>query len=498
MQFSPLASLRPRDFDYWKACHLLTRAGFGGSPGQIRALADMGLNAAVNVIVDYHKVPTAPVQADDFDYDIVRPANAEERREIAEARQRGDEAALERFRMEVQRRQAADRDQMGQIQRWWLRRMIESPRPLEENLTLFWHGHFATSYRGTEDSYHMFLQNQFFRRNAAGNFADLVYGIIRDPAMLKFLNNDQNRRQAPNENLARELMELFTLGEGNVYTESDIREGARALTGYTFDDDAFSFREQWHDSGQKRTFNHTGNFDGDGFVQLILNQRAVSEFICLKLYRYFVNDTPGELPRSAQQFISRLAQQFRERKYDLNAVLKTLFKSAHFYDDANVGSVIKSPAQLIVQAVRSMHTPVRNLDALLSAMSLMGQNLFYPPSVKGWDGGRSWINTATLFVRQNIIIYLLSGQRPDGYAWQPDGAPFDAMHLVEHLRDPAGRLNNEEAVIDLLRFSLGTVPHPERVRTLLDFINSRGGTIDNSVLVGMLSLMAAMPEYQLC
>src|SRR5262249_24707512 len=156
-------------------------------------------------------------------------------------RQRGDEAALERYRNEVQRRQQADRQQMRRLQLWWLQRMIETPRPLEEKLTLFWYGHFATSYRSVEDSYNLFLQNQFFRANAAGSFADLVFGIIRDPAMLAYLNNNQNNRAKPNENLARELMELFTLGEGHGYTESDIKNGARALTGFTFDDNDFVF-----------------------------------------------------------------------------------------------------------------------------------------------------------------------------------------------------------------------------------------------------------------
>lgn len=498
MARDPLQPLPASEFGFRHAQHLLNRAGFGGTPGQVRAIANLGLDAAVDYIVNYDKVDAPPVQADQFDADIVRPANEEERREVREARRRGDEATLERFRMEVQQRQRRDRQQIREVQRWWFKRLIESPRPLEEKLTLFWHGHFATSYRGTEDSYHMFLQNQLFRAHAAGNFAALVFGIIRDPAMLRYLNNNRNRRQAPNENLARELMELFTLGEGNVYTEHDIKDGARALTGYTFDDDAFTFRDQWHDRGRKTILGQTGNFDGDDFVRLILSKPIVSEFICHKLYRFFVNDMPGDPGSDGQQFIVRLARIMREHEYELRPVLLALFRSAHFYNERNMASLIKSPVQLVVQAIRSLRTPVRNMDTLIEATNLMGQQLFYPPSVKGWDGGRAWINTSTLFIRQNIVLYLLTGQRPSGYEWDADGARFDAAPLIEGLREGGSAPAPDETVLYLLRFCLGAEPHPDRIRELNAFLQKNGSRIDHNMLVGLLALIAAMPEYQLC
>lgn len=500
MQSTPLRALRSSAFDYWKANHLLARAGFGGTPAHVRAVANMGLDKAVDYLVDYEKIESEPIRADTFDRDTVRPMNEENRREVREARQRGDEALLERFRMEVQRRQREDRTQMRAIQEWWMRRMIETPRPLEEKLTLFWHGHFATNYRGTEDSYHMFMQNMLFRRSASANFADLVFGIIRDPAMLRYLNNNQNRRRAPNENLARELMELFTLGEGNVYTENDIKEGARALTGYTFEDDSFVFRDDLHDPGVKRIFGQTGQFNGDDFARLILAQRVVSEFICHKLYRFFVNDVPGDPDREGQRFVLALAKMLRDTNYNIKPVLKAMFKSDHFYSDANTAAIIKNPIQLIVQTIRSLRAPQRNPRALLEASSLMGQNLFYPPSVKGWDGGRAWINTSTLFVRQNIIIYLLTGRRANAFPWQADGAPFDAMHLIEDMRSPGGSVDVEAVVMYLLRFTLGCEPHEDRIATLVDFINSHGRRekLNNNMLIAVLSLIAAMPEYQLC
>jgi uncharacterized protein (DUF1800 family) len=492
-----LRSLDPRTFDYARAQHLLNRAGFGGTPGQIRSLANMGLRDAVDYIVDFEEVPSTAVAADTFDADIMRPATEAERREARAARQRGDEETVERFRRMRQQRQRADRRQMREIQRWWLTRMIESPRPLEEKMTLFWHGHFATNYRAIEDSYHMFLQNQLFRAHALGDFRTLVHGIIHDPAMLRYLNNNQNRARSPNENLARELMELFTLGEGNGYTEDDIKEGARALTGYTYDDDEFVFRRRQHDDGQKRILGRTGAWDGDEFVDLIFTRRFVSEFICYKLYRSFVSDLPGDPDSDRQKFVINLAKRFRDSDYDVRVVLRVLFMSDHFYDGANTAALIKSPIQLMVQAIRSLRTPARSLDTLLAASDLMGQSICYPPSVKGWDGGRSWINTSTLFVRQNIMIYLLTGRRPEGYEWDADGAPYDATHLIDHL--PAGLgASSEEVATYLLRFGFGAEPLPERVATVKAFIDSCGGRLENNVLIGALSLIAAMPEYQLC
>jgi len=512
----PINSLKPLDrkeFDYWKAVHLLNRAGFGGTPAQARALANMGLDAAVDYIVDCEKVEAEPVPADQFDKDIMRPANAEERMEVEQARRSGNEALLEKYRQERQMRQGEDRRQMAEIQKWWLKRIVETARPLEEKMTLFWHGHFATGYRSIEDSYHMFQQNQFFRANATGSFADLVYGIVRDPAMLRYLNNDQNRKEKPNENLARELMELFTLGEGHLYTENDIKEGARALTGYSFEDDRFVFREPVHDTGSKTILGQKGNWDGKDFCRIILSTRVPSEFICWKLYRYLVCDLPGEPDKDRQGFILKLARELRDQNYDIKHLLRTLFRSEHFYDAENTAALIKSPIQLIAQAIRSLHTPARNLPALLSAADLMGQNIFFPPNVKGWDGGRAWINTSTLFVRQNLLIYLLTGRRPDAYEWEADGRDYDPMHLIEHLQadgqvamgDGDGPLSGarsalpvQEVVTYLLRFNLGRQPDPQRVQTLVQFVNGNGGAIDKPMIIGLLSLIAAMPEYQLC
>ena len=490
-------------FDYWKARHLLNRAGFGGTPGQVRALANMGLDEAVDYIVDYDAVDDPPVEADAFDRNIMKPLTADERDRLQRARRTSDEVTLEQFRKRRQNAQRADRRQMRELQKWWLARMIETPRPLEEKMTLFWHGHFATSYRAIEDSYHLFMQNQLFRHHAVGSFAALTHGIVRDPAMLRYLNNDQNRQAQPNENLARELMELFTLGEGNEYTEQDIKQGARALTGYTFSDDEFiglrsrEYRRR-HDDGAKRILGTTGNWDGDDFVDIILTRRACSEFICWKLYRYFVNDLPGVPDQQRQRFILDLATTFRNDEYELGPLLKVLFRSQHFYEPSNVGSQIKSPIQLLGQTVRTLRTPTRSLNALLSASDLMGQNIFYPPSVKGWAGGRSWINTSTMFVRQNVMVYLLTGRRPDMYPWDEDTTVHDLTHLIDDLRSTRVDTDVREAVAYLLRINLSSEPQPQRIDALTAFVESRGGRLDNTMLTALMCLITAMPEYQLC
>jgi uncharacterized protein (DUF1800 family) len=497
-----LQALPDDAFDYWKARHLLNRAGFGGTPGQVRALANMGLDEAVDYIVDYDAVDDPPVEADAFDRNIMKPLTADERDRLQRARRTSDELTLEEFRKRRQDAQRADRAQIRALQKWWLARMIETPRPLQEKMTLFWHGHFATSYRAIEDSYHMFLQNQLFRHHAVGDFRALTHDVVRDPAMLRYLNNDQNRKARPNENLARELMELFTLGEGNEYTELDIKEGARALTGYAYDDDEFiglgsrEYRRR-HDDGSKRILGKVGAWDGDDFVDIILSRRSCSEFICWKLYRYFVNDLPGVPDEQRQRYIGDLAAMLRDKKYKLAPVLKTLFRSRHFYDPSNIGSQIKSPVQLIAQTVRTSRTPTRSLAALLSAADLMGQNLFFPPSVKGWAGGRSWINTSTMFVRQNVMVYVLTGRRPDMYPWDEDATTYDLTHLIDHLRSTRGEVDAREAVAYLLRINLAAEPQPQRIDSLAQFVESRGGRLDNTMLIALMCLITAMPEYQL-
>ena len=494
-----LKPLDSRRFDADGARHLLNRAGFGGTPQQVQALADLGLSRAVAALVDYEKRTFTDKAAAEFDKDIIRPASDEERAVMVQARRNGDEAAQQRFERERNRRQANDREQMREMQMWWLQRMIESPRPLEEKMTLFWHGHFAAGFRTVDDSWHMFQQNQLFRRFATGNFAQLVRAVVRDPAMIKYLDNDENRKGRPNENLARELMELFTLGEGRGYTENDIKEGARALTGLTFRDDEGRFDADNHDAGSKTILGYTGAFDPDGFVNLILARKECPEFICMKLYRFLVNDSPGDFAKDQLAVIQAMAKLFVERKGELKPVLRALFESEHFHHPANRAAIIKSPVQLTVQAVRQFHTPPRELSVLLSACDLMGQNIFHPPNVKGWDGGRAWINTSTLFTRQNLCVYLLTGRTPQSQDWEANKDGYDARHLVDAVRGADGRVPLDRGVAWLLQCALCGPPQAERTDAIVRNLRDRSISLDtNAGVIEALCLVTAIPEYQLC
>lgn len=376
---------------------------------------------------------------------------------------------------------------------WWLKRMILTPRPLEEKLTLLWHGHFASRFSNVEDSYLMYMQNNFFRANANGNFAKMAYGIIEDPAMLVFLNNDKNLKSRPNENLAREIMELFTLGIGN-YTEQDIKEGARALTGYTRKDNEFLFNPRQHDRGSKTILGKRGTHSGKDFVTILLGQRSCPQFIAYKLYKHFVADPVADKPNETQQkIIDQLAKGLMESKYELKPVLKTLFKSEHFYDDAVMSNKIAGPAEFVSSMVRMLETPSRPIGTLVDAMDVMGQELFNPPSVAGWPAGQGWINTSTLFTRQNLPTYLITGKLPAMKNWETSKIQYDAMQVVTHLKD-----QSPEAVVDhLLSMIVGPTAGKDRRTELLKFFAEHDNKLNNSTMVAALCLVTALPEAQL-
>ncbi|MBT8484601.1 MAG: DUF1800 domain-containing protein [Phycisphaerales bacterium] len=497
-QNDTLQPLPPERFDYWHALHLVNRAGFGTDPSHVHHFAQIGVDAAVDFFVRFSDRRFTAVAPDDFDADLLRPATEEELRQTRRARERGDEATIARIRRDRVKRSQLNRTQMIDFQRWWLRRMMETPRPLEERMVLFWHGHFASSFHVVRDSYHMFQQNRLFREHAIGDVRALTHGVIRDPAMLKYLNNNLNRKERPNENLARELLELFTLGDGRGYTERDIKEGARSLTGYSFDDDAFRRLERYHDGGTKTIFGRTGTWDGDDFVDLIFRERDPAPFLCEKLYRYFVNDLPNGVDADARAAIDAMAHELRSHQYYVGPMLGKLFRSAHFYDARHAGAQIKSPIQLLVQTRRSLETPIRDLDAQLAAARLMGQTLGYPPSVQGWTGGRAWINTATMFVRQNLLLYLLTGRRSAPHGWKADRTPFRATGLVAHLESTLDHTGPEEVATYLLQITVGRLLHPDRASTLTQFLEQRGGRIDDATITDALALIAVMPEFQLC
>ena len=502
---STLAEITLGEFKYEQARHLLWRAGFGGTPKQIQTLASWGPKKAVDYILNTKGLDWDAKSADQFDKDIMRPPTADERAMYAAARRSSDEDGLAKIRLERQRRERDDRQQIQVMQRWWLRRMIETPKPLEEKVALFWHGHLATGYRTIENSYHMHMQGELFRTAGLMTFGALLKGIIRDPAMLAYLDNNDSKKGRPNENLAREIMELFALGIGN-YSEKDIKEGARALTGYTFEDDKFAFQARNHDTGTKSILGRKGSLDGDGFVDAILAKRECAQYITRRMYNYFVADVPPderggdkEMDAAHRTYLRKLADAFYSDEYNITNQLRRMFMSRHFYDARFMGQQIKSPAILIAGAARSLAAPTRDLSILSDAMDLMGQSLYQPPSVKGWDGGRSWINTSTLFVRQNLMAYMLTGRKPQGYDANADEQKFDPMPLLAELREAdAKAAEDPAAVVEYLsKLALGRT-EPAAQAELMGFMSKAGNRVTRDSVTGVLLLITAMPEYQLC
>src|SRR5262245_26139762 len=276
-----LKALPGTQWTFKTAAHLLNRAGFGGPPLEIEKLLSLGLEASVAHFVDYEKIPDSTTNPDWAKTDPDRA------KKFMEARQMGEEERRRRLR-EIQR---TDRQHMIELRGWWLERMAKGPRPLQEKMVLFWHGHFATSVDKVREAYLMWRQNELFRRLATGNWLDMLIEVAKDPAMLVWLDQAQSRKEHPNENFAREVMELFALGEGH-YTEKDITEAARALTGWSYErlSQKFIERPLTHDRGQKTIFGKTGEFDGDDFLELVVKQPQTPRFITAKLWNFFAGE----------------------------------------------------------------------------------------------------------------------------------------------------------------------------------------------------------------
>lgn len=384
--------------DQWgplQAAHLLNRAGFGATPEEIQAAAARDPREVVDELVDFQRV------AEQFEHPgWAGSAEANLRPERRAWRRLPDEER--RARLEELRKR--EMEQLVELRAWWLYRMRYSKRPLQEKLTLFWHGHFATSAEKVRSSFCMYQQNETLRRLANGNWAALVDAVARDPAMLIYLDNAQSRAEHPNENFARELMELFTLGEGR-YTEEDVKAGARAFTGWTLHPEQFSFVNltRLHDTGGKRFLGRRGNWDGHDVVRIITEQSAAASFITGKLWSFFAYEDPEP------ELVRALATSLRQQGLEWKPVLREIFLSQAFYSPRAIRSQVKSPVQWLVSTARALDAPLPGPDVCQMILRQLGQELFAPPSVKGWDGGYAWITTTTLMHRYNFAGLLLKG-----------------------------------------------------------------------------------------
>jgi uncharacterized protein (DUF1800 family) len=280
------------------------------------------------------------------------------------------------------------------LMQWWMLRMAYTERPLQEKMTLFWHGLLTSAFTKVGKGTAMFDQNQLYRDNALGKYDVLLKAVSRDAAMLIYLDSARNRKQAPNENFARELMELFTMGEGN-YTEEDVRESARAFTGWGLQKKEFIFRRQWHDYGVKQFLGHRGDLDGDDVIDLIVMQPVAAEHISRRLFEFFAYDNPDELT------VKRLAQRFRYGGYSVRPVIEDILTSDEFYSDRAYRAKIKSPIELVAGTYRALGIDTVDKPILVN-LDAMGQMPFNPPNVAGWPGGATWINSNTLLERVNF------------------------------------------------------------------------------------------------
>lgn len=481
----PLDKLNPADAwkpwapsaaDPWTrawAAHLYRRAGFGASTDELAAAEKRGFASTLDLLLNGERGAN----------DLVATLN--------------DTGKV-----------AAKRDTDGaQIRGWWVYCMLQSGHPLREKLTLFWHNHFATSLVKVRDAALMVRQNALFREYALGPFEPFLQAVSRDPAMLMWLDSNSNAKGRPNENYGRELMELFSLGVGN-YTEKDVREAARAFTGWHTDGAKFTFNAAQHDTGAKTVLGTSGDLDGTDVVKIVLKQRAAARFLVRKLYAYFVSEIA---PPDA--LLEPLCAQYRKSDYDTAALMKTVLGSRLFYSDHAFRKRIKSPVEYALGAVRAIYRRYPDGDvnhrtvphhALVKWLGTMGQALFAPPNVKGWPGSRTWLNTSTTLERDNFASILASGA-----LWRAPGAVsgFEISTDVPPPRalDPVRVLDEEKATepADAVRVLLDAYApggvRPEAAEKLTAFLadgKPTGVEFARRAREAVHAILT-MPEYQL-
>ncbi len=402
--------------------------------------------------------------------------------------------------------QQQSREDIKNLNLRWMDEMINSEAQFREKMSLFWHGHFACRV------INIFYQQQLLdviRTNAFGNFGDLLRAVSKSPSMLQFLNNQQNRKQRPNENFAREVMELFTMGRGN-YTEQDVKEAARAFTGWGFNlQGEFVFRKNLHDEDSKTFLGKTGNFDGDDIITILLEQKQTALFITRKIYRYFVNETVDE--KKAEWLASR----FYENGYDIKKLMEDIFTSDWFYNEKNIGTRIKSPVELLAGIRRLLPMELENNAAQLLFQRALGQILFYPPNVAGWPGGRSWIDSSTLMLRLRIPQIITANEAINIRPKSDDDVMMGMMteEKIKQQKKATAAIKNGAAVVDwqlpVKIFEKVSRENllPKISETILQTKSRTGSNLlakylnnesrENYIKSAVIHLMST-PEYQLC
>jgi uncharacterized protein (DUF1800 family) len=450
--------------------HLYSRAGFGLRFEDIKTVQHQSLKKAVHELLN---------AADPDELLTAVQVNADYTPLI-----KGDVTEKKMF-LQQQRQQEKD------LNIAWIDKMSTTNAQLKEKITLFWNNHFACR---TLNAYYAQQLNNIQRENALGNFRTLLLQVSQSPAMLQFLNNQQNRKNHPNENFARELMELFTLGRGN-YTEHDVKESARAFTGWSFDRNGqFVNRPFFHDTGEKTFLGKTGNLQGEDILNRLLEQKQTAIFISTKLYKYLVNETPD------QQHINEMADVFYNANYEIKPLLEHMFLADWFYTPQNTGNLIKSPVEFIVGLNRLFYITYQRPEVLLQFQKVLGQVLFYPPNVAGWPGGRNWIDSSSLMFRLKIPSTILNGGLID-FTGKAD--PEDEAYIAT-VRNQQTFVNTRvQATPDWDKFLQGIpkgMANMEIARFMLQppLDQKIASAINNTTDIKTLAIeLASSPEYQL-
>jgi len=404
-----LTPIGPADWNYDFAAHLLERAGFGGTPDEIANLAKLTPARAVARLVRFEGTDGSDLPP--FDHSGVHDPGLEpfppSRPAVTDMAKEKGEALGIKVKPAGNRRLQPIVDEFfywlrasaletNRVAYWWANRMVGSPRPLQEKMALLWHGHFASNEAKVRDYRKLLGQLELFQKQGTGNFRNLTVAVAQDPAMLTFLDAGVNVKGASNENFAREIMELFTMGVGH-YTEKDIREAARAFTGWNYVDLKFVVNKDQHDDGEKTFLGKTGHFNGVDVINIIMEQPATADFIAGKIYRFFVRQ------QVTPELQKQLGMVLRDGNYEIKPLLEKIFLSRDFYSPASVGTQIKSPVELAISTYRKLgQKSVPGVPDFNQATGALGQQLFSPPTVAGWAGGQSWITPGLLLERGNF------------------------------------------------------------------------------------------------
>lgn len=458
------------------AAHLLRRAGFGSSSAEAARLAGMTMHDAVDSIVHFPSTAALPPPPPLYDARkaILQKFAGGMRAFMA------DDTARRQFAEQLRKH---ERESVIALQRWWLERMLTTPAPLQEKMTLYFHGHFttATIQKGVTPQM-TYNQNQLFRDNALGNLRELTWKVSTDPAMLIYLDNARSDPQHPNENYARELMELFTLGVDH-YTENDVRESARAWTGWIVPrrTQQAMFLASRHDDGTKTFLGQTGNFNGRDVIDIIYRQPACAEFWANNLLNFFVYNSPEP------QLVSAVAALIRKNDFNLQPVMSTLLRSNVFYSDRAYRALVKSPVEFVTGTYKALGLTQIDQSAQ-RALVQMGQILFYPPNVAGWPGGANWLTSQTVIARENFVAGLMNSPTMEQVSWM-NRLPLKAS----------------TAASDLVQTILYGDASPSALAQLADYLNGAGtsalgmfsGENYQERVRGAAYLTMAMPAYQL-